>query len=193
MGHDGIQTSCSAQKYDSHFKQHYCMFFCILNAHLLSYIDFQNVYNRGSAWPHKASHLRRTHSSNVGFSVGFPLFFRRFWHCSTLKVIVLDRNLAILTQKVIVLDRNLAILSQKTRLWQRQSWDFRRKIRNLMTSQSLIRGITSTPKTTFYHSQTLCPPEISRKNTPSQNSNSWLWLSASFRRNNQTMRVLILQ
>jgi hypothetical protein len=108
--------------------------------------DSQNVYIRGRAWPHKTSHLRPTHSSYVGFSASYPLFFRRFWHFTTPKVIVLDTNFAILTQK--------------TRLWQRKSWDFRRKIRNLMTSQSLLRGFISTPETTFYHGQTLTPRNL---------------------------------
>ena len=99
-------------------RQRLWVFFCTLSACLLSYIDSENVYIRGRAWRHKTSHLRRTNSSNVGFSAGYPLFFRGFWHFTTLKVIVLDTNLAILTQK--------------TRLWQRHSWDFRRKIRNLI-------------------------------------------------------------
>jgi hypothetical protein len=132
--------SCSAQIPPTHYRQRFCVFFCILNAYLLSYIDSQNVYIRGRAWPHNTSHLRPTDSSNVGFSAGYPLFFRRFWHFTTPKVIVLDTNFAILTQK--------------TRPWQRLSWDFRRKIRNLMTSQSLPRRLISTPETTFYHGQT---------------------------------------
>ena len=160
-------------------RQRFWMFFCTLSACLLSYIDSENVYIRGRAWRHKTSHLRRTNSSNVGFSAGYPRFFRRFWQFTTLKVIVLDTNLAILTQK--------------TRLWQRHSWDFRGKIRNLMTSQTLLRGLISTPKTTFYHGQTHCHPEIPSKNTPSQNSNSWIGFNASFRRSNRNMRILILQ
>ena len=179
MGHDGIHASWSTQKYaPQKNRQRFWMFFCTLSACLLSYIDSPNVYIRGRAWPHKTSHLRRTSSSNVGFSAGCPLFFQRFWQFTTLKVIVLDTNLAILTQK--------------TRLWQRHSSDFRRKIRNLMTSQTLLRGLIATPETTFYHGQTLCHPEISSKNTPSQNSNSWIWFNASFRWSNPTMRMLNL-
>ncbi len=114
------------------FQATFYMFFCTLSACLLSYIDSQSVYILGRAWPHKTSHLRRTSSSNVGFSAGYPLFFRRFWHFTTLKVIVLDTNLAILTQK--------------TRLWQRHSWDFRGKIRNLFDLTNASKGIHLNPR-----------------------------------------------
>lgn len=174
MGHDAARHKSAPPPFQATTYMH----FCTLGACLLSYIDSQSVYILGRAWPHKTSHLRRTSSSNVGFSAGYPLFFRRFWQFTTLKVIVLDTN--------------LAILPQKTRLWQRDSWDFRRKTRNLMTSQTLLRGLIATPETTFYHGQTLCHPEISSKNTPSQNSNSWIWFNASFRWSNPTMRMLNL-